>query len=66
MIISLMEGYLLHPGIDTHGGRRAQITVEYVTKRGSRIYGGLGAIMGVGFVWLAFYGKRKGGRENVN
>lgn len=53
MIVHPKEMLVLHPGPDKALLRKNQ--PEYVSRTGSRIYGGLAVMMGVGISWLASY-----------
>jgi hypothetical protein len=39
--------------------RRFRLSIEHVSKEGSQIYGVLAIVLGLGLIWMVFYGRRK-------
>jgi hypothetical protein len=37
--------------------RHAGISIENISKTGARVYGVLATLLGIGFVWMVFYGR---------
>jgi hypothetical protein len=59
MIVHPQEGWVFHPGPYKYQGLLGPNKPEYVSKRGSRIYGGIAVVLGGGLSWLAFYRGKK-------
>jgi len=55
MVIRPMEGVMVHPGSGSGGRGSTGDMIEIVTKKSSRIRGGISVALGAGIVWLAFY-----------
>jgi uncharacterized protein YjeT (DUF2065 family) len=54
MLIQPTEGFVFHQAY-----RWAKSSVEHVSKDGARVYGVLSILLGVGMVWMVFYGRGK-------
>lgn len=59
MIARPTERVVSHPGPYKHVGLLGPNQPEYVSKRGSQIYGVIAVLMGAGIVWLGFYPGHK-------
>lgn len=59
VIIHPTEGPVFHPGPYKYRAMLGPNQPEHVSKRGSRIYGGIAVAMGAGISWLGFYRGRK-------
>ncbi len=55
MIVDPQEGRAFHPGPYKYQGLLGPNKSEYVSKRNSRICGGVAVALGGGMIWLAFY-----------
>jgi hypothetical protein len=59
-IIKPQEGMVFHPGPYRYRGILGPNQPEYVTKTGSKIYGGFSVVLGIAVVWAGLYRQQKG------